>query len=288
MRSWTLVAGGLAAGLLAGFLVWGSGPGTTPRGTNAFDSDPGGQKARIIGDRDLVPATDEPREQSREDLAREIARSAALEAQVEALRQQLEAAVVPEAGNREPGAAESATTEDETAASQGGIDPDILLAAGFDPSEVADIRKHLEETELERLFVRDQAGREGWLRTQRFWNETIRLNQRQLELRDEYGDNAYDWILYAMGRENRVVASGVIQDSPASRVGLEVGDVIVAYAGQRIRAPHELQRAVLEGLPGDNAALDVERDGETRRFYLPVGPIGIRLDTLQQAPRDPR
>ena len=47
MRSSALVAGGLAAGLLAGFLVWGSGPGTTPRGTNAFDSDPGGQKARI-------------------------------------------------------------------------------------------------------------------------------------------------------------------------------------------------------------------------------------------------
>ena len=282
-----LVAGGVAAGLLAGFLVWDSGPGTTPRGTNGSDSDPRSQKAQIAGDRDLVPAPAEPHERNREHLAREIARSAALEAQVEELQRQLEA-VVPEAGNGEPGAAEAAPQEDETAAGEGGIDPDLLLAAGFDPSEVADIRKHLEETELERLFVRDQAGREGWLRTQRFWNETIRLNQQQLELRDEYGDNAYDWILYAMGRDNRVVASGVIQDSPASRIGLEVGDVIVAYSGQRIRAPHELQRAVLGGLPGDNVAVDVERDGETRRFYLPVGPIGIRLDTLQQAPRDPR
>jgi hypothetical protein len=302
MKRWGIAAGGLAAGLLAGLLVWGPGAGfvTSPIAPSAPAAGHLGNEerpaTRATADSPASdagpppPATGEAAQRGlRESLAREIARSAALEAELEELRRQLEAAAA-EAGDSgsEHGTAEPAATDGERPKGEGSIDGSILLAAGFEPGEVADVRQRLDEIELERLFVRDQAGREGWLQTQRFWDEAIRLSRQQLELRDEYGDGAYDWILYAMGSDNRVVANGVIQDSPAFQVGLEVGDVIVAYAGQRILSTHELQRAVLDGEPGDNVALDIERDGESMRFYFPVGPIGIRLDTIRQAPRNPR
>jgi hypothetical protein len=302
MKRWGLAAGGLAAGLLVGLLVWGPGGGFVAAPTAPGASAPGNlgngelPATRATADSPASdagpppPATGEAAQRGlRESLAREIARSAALEAELEELRRQLEAAAA-EAGDSgsEHGTAEPAATDGERAKGEGSIDGSILLAAGFEPGEVADVRQRLDEIELERLFVRDQAGREGWLQTQRFWDEAIRLSRQQLELRDEYGDGAYDWILYAMGSDNRVVAKGVIQDSPAFQVGLEAGDVIVAYAGQRILSAHELQRAVLDGEPGDNVALDIERDGESMRFYFPVGPIGIRLDTIRQAPRNPR
>ena len=301
MKRWGLAAGGLAAGLLAGFLVWGPGARIFAIPAAPSASDPGSEALETSRETPEPTAASgstasalpndaaAQRERFTEELAHEIGRSVALEARIEELLRQLEASAA-EAGDpdREPGTAESAATESEGAPRGGGIDESTLLAAGFRPGEVADIRQRLEEIELERLFVQDQAGREGWLRSRRFWKESIRLGLQQLELRDEYGEDAYDWILYAMGSNNRVVASGVIQDSPAFQIGLEQGDVIVAYAGQRILAPHELRQAILAGASGDNVALDVERDGEPIRFYLPVGPIGIRLETVRQTPRDPR
>jgi hypothetical protein len=302
MKRWGIAAGGLVTGLLAGVLVWGPGAEFVTALTAPSASTPGnlgiGELPATRATADTVasdagappPATGEAAQRGlRESLSREIARSAALGAELEELRRQLEAAAAA-AGDpdSEHGTAESVATDGEGASAEGAIDESVLLAAGFEPREVADVRQRLEEIELERLFVRDQASREGWLQTQRFWDEAVRLSRQQLELRDEYGDDAYDWILYAMGSDNRVVANGVIQDSPAFQVGLEAGDVIVAYGGQRILSSHELQRVVLEGRPGDHVALDIERNGEPMRFYFAVGPIGIRLGTIRQAPRNPR
>ena len=132
MKRWGLAAGGMAAGLLAGFLVWGPGAGIVAA--------PAAPSASELGNEELLaparpaasaneldgpaPAAGEgaQHERLREDLAREVARSAALEVQILELQQQLEAPP-PEAGapDREPGTAESAATEGEGAPRTGWI-----------------------------------------------------------------------------------------------------------------------------------------------------------------------
>ena len=298
MKRMLLAAGVLAAGLLAVFLLLGPGAGTVEAPAASVAS--GAETPSLPTSLAPSPSTPLPRlegstEESveparlREDLAREIARRVALEAEIAELRRELS---IGERKARdldpESGSGESANEGSDPAQGEGWVDESILLSAGFDPGEAADVRRHLEEIELERLFVRDQATREGWLHKKRFWKEMVQLGLQQAELRDEYGDDGYDWILYASRSDNRVIASAVIQDSPAEQVGLEAGDVIVAYANQRIFEPHGLKTATLSGESGDNVALDVERNGEAIRFYLPVGPIGVRLKTIRQAPRNPR
>ena len=59
-----------------------------------------------------------------------------------------------------------------------------------------------------------------------------------------------------------VVVTSVLQDTPAARAGLQIGDVIVEYAGQVISSPNELQLIVEQGKLGHAESLTIIRDGE--------------------------
>ena len=64
--------------------------------------------------------------------------------------------------------------------------------------------------------------------------------------------------------------------------------MLVAYGGQRILRLHDLRNATLAAPAGDSMALDIERDGEPMRLYVPAGPLGIRLKAVKQVPGHPR
>ncbi len=51
----------------------------------------------------------------------------------------------------------------------------------------------------------------------------------------------------------------VVSGSPAARAGIEPGDVIVAFQGQKIQNPHELTRRVAGTPPGTAVTLTVRR-----------------------------
>lgn len=59
-----------------------------------------------------------------------------------------------------------------------------------------------------------------------------------------------------------VVVTNVLKDTPASKTGLEVGDVIVEYAGRVISSPNELQLIVEQGKLGHAETLTIIRDGK--------------------------
>ena len=81
-----------------------------------------------------------------------------------------------------------------------------------------------------------------------------------------------------------MVVGGVMGSSAAEDVGLEVGDVLLAYDGRSIFSGSELQRQTARGDSGALVAVDVGRNGESLRFYLPRGPIGIRLKAEKRTP----
>jgi S1-C subfamily serine protease len=87
-----------------------------------------------------------------------------------------------------------------------------------------------------------------------------------------------------MGKDNRLVVGDVLKSSAAERAGLEPGDIVQRYDGERIFNKKELRTATTQGKSGSTVAVDVERDGSLQRFYLPRGPLGITLETVSLPP----
>ena len=77
-----------------------------------------------------------------------------------------------------------------------------------------------------------------------------------------------------------VLVSRVRPDSPAAEVGIRVGDVIVAAAGEAIRTPGELVRAVGRVPEGETLGLALSHEGERRE--LEVTPHGQSRITLRE------
>ncbi len=258
MRGWEL-ASGLAVGLLAGLLLRGGGSGDVP------SREPARAPAPVSEAQDGKDTVARLREQ----LAEERSRRVALESRL-AVRQ----------GNAPPGDGAPATASEPgkpAPSKDGWPDEAVLREAGISPADLELLRTRLEEIELERLYVRDQATREGWLGRPRFRLRMQELDRRYEALREDLGDDVWDWVLYASGRDNRVVVSRVMQGSVSQDAGIERGDVFLRYDDRRIFDVAGLQRSTTTGQAGETVAVDVLRDGEEYRFYVPRGPLGLGL-----------
>ncbi len=159
-----------------------------------------------------------------------------------------------------------------------------LIAAGFPRAEVRAYRERVDQIELDRLYLRDRAAREGWLDTPRYARESSTLFRELLGTREEFGDELYDWTLYSSGHPNRVQVSEVMQGSAAESVGLRAGDVVVRYGDQAIFNPMELREATLDGDAGAQTAVEVRRGEELIRVFVPRGPLGVRTDVVTREP----
>jgi hypothetical protein len=161
----------------------------------------------------------------------------------------------------------------------GVFDGDRLVAAGFRREDVARFRARLDEIELKRLYLRDQATREGWIESPRFAEASQSLNAEFMGLRGEFDESLYDWMLYSTGHPNRVAVRDVIAGGAAESAGLQPGDVIVRYDDHLVLSATELRDATTQGRVGELVALEVQREGEPapKRVFVPRGPIGINL-----------
>jgi serine protease Do len=70
-----------------------------------------------------------------------------------------------------------------------------------------------------------------------------------------------------------VLIADVSSDSPAEAAGLEQGDVVVRFDGQRVDDPGRLRNLVANAGGGTKVSLDVIRDGEERRFDVELGEL---------------
>ena len=215
-------------------------------------------------------------------LEEERAARRGLAEQVEALRSEVarlsNGNAVPAPAPKPPGAAPDLRVPAP-------FDEQALLDAGFDPREAARLRERVETFELERLYLRDRATREGWVGTPRFAEEGRALEARGRALREELGDERYDWLLYASGQSNRIVVQSVMERSPASDAGIRPGDAILAYDSARLFDAGALRDATTQGRAGESVAVEVTRGSEVLRLFVPRGPLGIRLEETRLKPQ---
>jgi hypothetical protein len=92
----------------------------------------------------------------------------------------------------------------------------------------------------------------------------VRLTDLTPELRTHFG----------VGEDNGVMISKVMDDSPAWRAGLEVGDIITAVDSQEVGSGGSLARAIRSREEGDQVSLEVWREG-------PLETITATLDEHQ-------
>jgi len=215
----------------------------------------------------------------REALREERAEQQALELEVERLREELDQLAWSDAGLQAPEPGES---EDEGKGQERPwFDADGLLGHGVQPAEVERLREAFDESELALLELENQARREGWFDDPRYRQE---LRAQRLALREELGDDRFDRLLYATGRQNRVVVTDLLHGSAAQRSGVQKGDEILSYAEERIFRPMELKQATTDGTPGERVPLEVWRDGSRTRLWVPRGPLGIQMQQKRLPP----
>ena len=279
LRNYLFIAGSLGIGILIGYLLMpGSGPEQTSvdKGEDlappAFSLSP----EQVIDAESLAVLQHELQQarQAREQLE---TRLEVLQIRVEELERAGDTETVitttTASGNRQAETAPLVRSSVQT-----------LIDAGISEDQAAWIQERLDEIELQKLYLRDRATREGWLEEPRYNKERREYLNAVTELRDEVGDDAYDRLLYTLGRANRVVIQDVLQNSPAAQYGLQGSDQIIEYDGQRIFGSKELSSLATQGSSGVMTLVRVKREGAVHDIYLPRGPLGIRMSSARVAP----
>ena len=149
---------------------------------------------------------------------------------------------------------------------------EALTEAGFTLDRAQQIEQRLEELRVDAMQARYDAARRGELSGNAPVEAVFNINEI---LREELGDADYERYLTAMGQSTHVEVRSVLASSAAQQAGLEPGDEIVAYGGQRVFDVRELNQALLEGEPGEPVLVDVVRDGQPLQLVMPRGPLGI-------------
>ena len=150
------------------------------------------------------------------------------------------------------------------------------MDAGFSDQDARDIIEQVDSMALERLNLRYQAAREGWLDTPEYAETMSELPDTREVLQNQYGAAAYDRYLYASGRSNRLVVGDVYQGSVAADAGLQPGDMVMEMADQRVYNTRDLMSIATQGSAGTTVPLVVQRGGALVQLYVPRGPLGIR------------
>lgn len=145
-----------------------------------------------------------------------------------------------------------------------------LIEAGFSPEQAQSLIDREAQIRMDMMNASYEARRQG----ERFNPVEIQL-ESQAELRTELGTDAYERYLEATGQPTSVDVFEVIDNSAGQTAGLQPGDEIVGYNGERVFNLRDLQAQTIAGEPGETVPVDILRDGQPMQIYMPRGPLGI-------------
>ncbi len=146
----------------------------------------------------------------------------------------------------------------------------LLTQGGFSEDEAREILKRESAAEYEAMLAAHEAQRNG-----EDLDLTRSLGGAQDLLRAELGDDEYARYLRAQGQAAAIQVTQVMEGSPGSRAGLQPGDEIVSYNGDRVFTVNDLRSLTLQGTAGEDVVVEIDRDGVRMQLNLQRGPVGI-------------
>ena len=145
-----------------------------------------------------------------------------------------------------------------------------LIDGGFSEDEARRILEQESESSFKALQSSWEAQRNG--------ESVDRFSSAfdpQAILRSEMGDDNYARYLEVQGQPTAVRVTQVLSGSPGSKIGLQPGDQLISYGGERVFSVMELRNSSMQGNPGEDVVIEIERDGTRIQLTVPRGPIGI-------------
>ena len=185
---------------------------------------------------------------------------------------------------------ETETTSQQSQGSTSGIQPSVeerLVASGFTQDQLASFARLEAEDQMRQIELNDRARREGWVNSPRYYEEVQALASGGSSVRELLGDEDYDRYMFARGLPNRIAVQNVIDTSPAQEAGIQNGDIIVAYAGQKIFSTRDLTELRSSGTLGEQVTIDIIREGRRLQLTMPRGPIGVSTIPTVDDPTKP-
>lgn len=263
-------------GVVIGFLL--QAPDTTPKASSTAPS----QTASLSTSQTPASQID----QLTQALQQESTARQALQQQVEQLS--LKLARVEKNTRPDKSTTTEATSQDvSTPAGATGstwFNQQALIDAGMDDAQAKSLKERFEKQELERLYLRDQAVREGWFGSRRYRDELQKLEAQSDNIKTELDEDAYAAYLYASGLPNQVKVQSVLASSSADTAGILAGDQIIRYENKRIYNWRDLRDATTEGNINETVRVDILRDNKPMVLYVQRGPLGIRMSSESAAP----
>ncbi len=147
---------------------------------------------------------------------------------------------------------------------------DRLVTAGFSEDRAEWILRRESELQMASMQAMYEYRRSG----ERPDNFEL-LRDPSQALRTEIGDSEYEQYLEAYGYPTSVAIGSVLESSPGQRAGLQPGDQIVAYGGERVFNYSDLAQRTMAAEPGQPVVVDIVRDGVPMQVVMEGGPIGI-------------
>jgi len=145
-----------------------------------------------------------------------------------------------------------------------------LIEAGFTPERAEWLQRRESELQMQAMQARFDARRSG-----EPWKPYDPAFNPASTLRAEIGDSQYEQYLQANHRPTEVLVGNVLESSPGQRAGLQPGDQIVRYDGNRVFDVSDLNQQTMLGEPGESVVVDITRDGIPMQLVMPRGPIGV-------------
>lgn len=76
---------------------------------------------------------------------------------------------------------------------------------------------------------------------------------------------------YGFAESEGAYVSSVIEGSPADAAGLQIGDIIIGFDGEKVTSASDLTLDVRTKQPGDEVELTINRDGEEKAISVTLG-----------------
>lgn len=160
-----------------------------------------------------------------------------------------------------------------------------LLKAGVAEMIAEDIINRMSQHEFLLLELQNHAKREGRLNSSTYFKERRELMKMIPSVRKAIGNEAYDRYLFQTSQNNRVTVKTVMTGSPAKKLGLQNGDIILSYANEKVLTWRDLRELTAQGIVGEYVNLNILRNEKLQDIQIPRGPLGV---TLGKAILDPQ